>query len=181
MIRISTPSGEYYDHRRQEFVTVVGQTVLLEHSLRSLAKWEARWKKPFLSKKEKTRAETIDYVRCMAVTPGVDPSIFETLTSENLAQISQYINNPMTATTFSDRDQNKRPSREIVTAELIYYWMVALQIPFECQDWHLNRLLTLIHVCEIKNQPKKKINQKQAASERTRLNRARKAQLGTTG
>lgn len=181
MIRISTPSGEYYDDVRQEFVTVVGQTVLLEHSLRSLAKWEARWKKPFLSKKEKTRAETIDYVRCMAVTPGVDPSIFETLTSENLAQISQYINNPMTATTFSDRDQNKRPSREIVTAELIYYWMVALQIPFECQDWHLNRLLTLIHVCEIKNQPKKKINQKQAASERTRLNRARKAQLGTTG
>ena len=181
MIRISTPSGEYYDGRRQEFVTVVGQTVLLEHSLRSLAKWEARWKKPFLSKKEKTRAETIDYVRCMAVTPGVDPSIFETLTSENLAQISQYINNPMTATTFSDRNQNKRPSREIVTAELIYYWMVALQIPFECQDWHLNRLLTLIHVCEIKNQPKKKINQKQAASERTRLNRARKAQLGTTG
>lgn len=181
MIRISTPSGEYYDDARQEFVTVVGQTVLLEHSLRSLAKWEARWKKPFLSKQEKSRAETIDYVRCMAVTPGVDPSIFETLTSENLAQISQYINNPMTATTFSDRNQNKRPSREIVTAELIYYWMVALQIPFECQDWHLNRLLTLIHVCEIKNQPKKKVNQKQAASERTRLNRARKAQLGTTG
>ena len=181
MIRISTPSGEYYDDRRQEFVTVTGQTVLLEHSLRSLAKWEARWKKPFLSKNEKTRAESIDYVRCMAVTPNIDPSIFETLTDASLAQINQYINDPMTATTFSNRNQTKKPSREIITAELIYYWMVALQIPFECQDWHLNRLLTLIHVCEVKNQPKKKINQRDAASERTRLNRARRAQLGTPG
>lgn len=181
MIRISTPSGEYFDDARQEFITVAGQTVLLEHSLRSLAKWEARWNKPFLSKSEKTRAETIDYVRCMSVTPVEDPSIFETLTDASLAKISQYINSPMTATTFSDRNQSKRPSREIITAELIYYWMVALQIPFECQDWHLNRLLTLIHVCEIKNQPKKKMNQREAASERTRLNRARKAKLGTTG
>lgn len=182
MIRISTPSGEYYDDRKQEFVIVEGQTVLLEHSLRSLAKWEARWKKPFLSNKEKTRAETIDYVRCMSLTPGVDPSIFETLTEASLAKISEYINNPMTATTFSNRGPNKPPSREIITAELIYYWMVALQIPFECQDWHLNRLLTLIHVCEVKNQPKdKKRNTREDINRRTALNRERKKRLGTTG
>lgn len=181
MIRISTPSGEYYDEQKQEFVSVKGQTVLLEHSLRSLAKWEARWKKPFLTNKQKTRAETIDYVRCMSTTPGVDPSIFETLTDASLNRISEYINDPMTATTFSERDQRKKPSREIVTAELIYYWMVALQIPFECQDWHLNKLLTLIRVCEIKNQPKKKGNTREDLNRRNRLNQARKQKMGTTG
>lgn len=181
MIRISTPDGEFFDERTQEFKTVVGQTVLLEHSLRSLAKWEVRWKKPFLSKNEKSRAEMIDYVRCMSTIPGVDPSIFETLTDASLAKISQYINDPMTATTFSDRDQRKKPSREIVTAELIYYWMVALQIPFECQDWHLNKLLTLIRVCEIKNQPKKKGNTREDLNRRNKLNQARKQKFGTTG
>lgn len=182
MIRISTPSGEFFDDKTQEFKTVVGQTVLLEHSLRSLAKWEARWKKPFLSKEKKTRAETIDYVRCMSLTPGVDPSIFETLTDASLAKINDYIADPMTATTFSDRGPKKPPSREIITAELIYYWMVALQIPFECQDWHLNRLLTLVHVCEIKNQPKdKKKHTRDDINRRTALNRERKQRLGTTG
>lgn len=181
MIRISTPDGEIFDERTQEFKTVVGQTVFLEHSLRSLAKWEARWKKPFLTNKQKTRAETIDYVRCMSTTPGVDPSIFETLTDASLNKISEYINDPMTATTFSERDQRKKPSREIVTAELIYYWMVALQIPFECQDWHLNKLLTLIRVCEIKNQPKKKGNTREDLNRRNRLNQARKQKMGTTG
>jgi len=183
MIRISTPSDEYYDDATQEFKSVVGQTVLLEHSLRALAKWEARWKKPFLSKENKTRAETIDYVRCMSITPGVDPSIFETLTDATLNKINEYIADPMTATTFSNRGPKKPPSREIVTAELIYYWMVALEIPFECQDWHLNRLLTLIHVCEIKNQPrdKKKKTSRDDINRRTELNRARKQRLGTTG
>ena len=181
MIRISTPSGEIFDEKTQEFKTVEGQTVLLEHSLRSLAKWEARWKKPFLTNKEKTRAETIDYVRCMSTTPGVNPSIFDMLTDESLNKISQYINDPMTATTFSERDQHKRPSREIITAELIYYWMVALQIPFECQDWHLNKLLTLIRICEIKNQPKKKGNTREDLNRRNQLNRARKQRMGTAG
>lgn len=182
MIRISTPSGDFFDDRTQEFVQVEGETILLEHSLRSLAKWEAKWKKPFLSKKEKTRVETIDYVRCMSLTPGVDPRIFELLTESNLATISRYINDPMSATTFGNTKNGGPPSREIVTAELIYYWMIALQIPFECQDWHLNRLMTLIRVCEIKNQPKKKNKMDRSAlAERNRINEARKARLGTSG
>ena len=161
---------------------IEGESILLEHSLRSLAKWEAKWKKPFLSKEQKTKAETIDYIRCMAVTPGVDPRVFQLLSDSNLAAINAYINDPMTATTFGSTKHNGPPSREIVTAELIYYWMVALQIPFECQDWHLNRLLTLIHVCEIKNQPKKKGKMdRNALAERNRITEARKARLGTTG
>ena len=170
-----------YDEAKKEFVHIEGGTVLLEHSLRSLAKWEAKWKQPYLSKKEKTRAQTVDYVRCMCITPDADPDIFRMLTNNELARINHYINDPMTATTFSDHGSSKRPGREIITAELIYYWMTALQIPFECQDWHLNRLLTLIHVCEVKNQPKKKMNSRDEATRRTQLNRARKKQLGTTG
>lgn len=182
MIRISTPTGDFYDERTQEFVVIEGESILLEHSLRSLAKWEAKWKKPFLSKEQKTKRETIDYVRCMSLTPGVDPRIFELLSDSDLAAINRYINDPMTATTFGKSKNCGPPSREIVTAELIYYWMVALQIPFECQDWHLNRLLTLIHVCEIKNQPKKKGKMdRNALAERNRINEARKARLGTTG
>lgn len=181
MIRISTQSGDVFDEKTQEFVHVEGGSILLEHSLRSLAKWESRWKKPFLSKDQKTRAETIDYARCMSLTPGVDPKVFNLLTDRDLAKINQYITDPMTATTFSNNGPKRGFSREIITAELIYYWMVALQIPFECQDWHLNRLLTLIRVCEIKNQPKKKQSQKEIASRNARLNAERRQRLGTKG
>ena len=128
-----------------------GGTILLEHSLVSLAKWESHWKKPFLSKDQKTRAETIDYIRCMTLTANVNREFYNTLTQENINAVNAYINDSMTATTFYDGGKTKSPSREIITAELIYYWMVSLQIPFECQNWHLNRLLTLIRVCNIKN------------------------------
>lgn len=181
MIQILTKSGDLYDEKTQEFVHVEGGMILLEHSLRSLAKWESRWKKPFLSKDSKTRAETIDYIRCMSLTKGANPSMFEMLTDKDIARISNYINDPMTATTFSNRGPSKPPSREIITAELIYYWMVALQIPFECQDWHLNKLLTLIRICEIKNQPKKKQSQREILSQNAKLNAERRKRSGSRG
>ena len=183
MLRITIPSGEYWDERRQEFIESEGQTILLEHSLVSLARWEAHWKKPFLSKEKKSRAETIDYIRCMTITEGVDKMIYETLSDDVINLVSSYINEPMTATTFSDDGKpGKGGSREIVTAEIIYYWMVALQIPFEpCQNWHLNRLLTLVRVCNIKNQPKKKANPRDIMSRNAKLNAERRKRLGTTG
>lgn len=180
MIRISTPSGDYWDERRQQFVTIEGRTILLEHSLVSISRWESRWQKPFLGKDQKTRAETVDYIRCMAIDKNVDPFIFETLTDQTILKISEYINNPMTATTFYGRD-NGRPSREIVTSELIYCWMTMLNIPFECENWHLNRLLTLIRVCNIKNQPPKKMSNHELMSRNAKLNAERRKRLGTTG
>ena len=152
MLRITIPSVEMYDDSKNEYIYTKEQTLQLEHSLVSLSKWESKWCKPFLTKEAKTIEETIDYVKCMTLTQNVDPSVYNYLTNENLAEISAYIEAPMTATTFSDNKQDGR-SREQVTAELVYYWMVALNIPFECQKWHLNRLLTLIRVCNIKNQP----------------------------
>lgn len=180
MLRLNIPAGDYWDEETQEIMHSDGKIVLLEHSLVSLAKWESRWKKPFFSKEQKSKVETLDYIRCMTLTPDVDRKIYVMLTNSDINAVNQYINDPMTATTFASHGYEK-PSREIITAELIYYWMTALQIPFECQHWHLNRLLTLVRVCNIKNQPKKKRSQKDIASQNAKLNAERRKRLGTSG
>lgn len=155
--------------------------MLLEHSLAAMAKWEAKWKKPYLTKEPKSRAEQIDYARCMTINKDqVSPKLYEALTQRDLDKITTYINDPMTATTFVERGRGPT-SREQITAELVYYWMVALQIPFECQYWHLNRLLTLVRICNIKNKPPKKQSAKTTLSQNAALNAARKKNLGTTG
>jgi hypothetical protein len=180
MLQITIPKVELWDDEKQEFVYLKGMTLQLEHSLVSLSKWESKYCKPFLSGDNKTDAETIDYIKFMTLTQNVDPNIYDRLTPEDMAKISEYINAPMTATTFSDEDKKKH-NREIVTAELIYYWMIALTIPFECQKWHLNRLLTLIRVCNIKNAPPKKMSKRELMSRNAQLNAARRQKLNTKG
>jgi len=180
MLQITIPAVEQWDERKQEFVITKEQTLQLEHSLVSLSKWESKWCKPFLTKQEKTFEETLDYIKCMTITQNVNPEVYNYLTNKNIEEINNYIKAPMTATYFSD-DKNAKTSREQNTAELIYYRMIALNIPFECQKWHLNRLLTLIKVCNIKNQPPKKRNRKEIMSRNTALNAARRKQLNTKG
>lgn len=179
MLEITIPAVEKWDQIKQEFINTPTQTLRLEHSLVSLSKWESKWCKPFLTKDNKTIEETIDYVRCMTITQNVKPEVYFNLTPENIAQINAYIEAPMTATYFS-QDKGK-PSREQITAELIYYWMIAFNIPFECQKWHLNRLLTLIRVCNIKSQPPKKMSKNEIMSRNAALNAQRRAMLGTKG
>lgn len=180
MLQIVIPGTEYWDEKNEEFITTKEQTLQLEHSLISLSKWESKWCKPFLSKTEKTAEETLDYIKCMTLTPNVDPEVYNRITRANVDEIQAYITAPMTATTFSNI-RGGRGSGEQVTAELIYYWMVALNIPFECQKWHLNRLLTLIKVCNIKNQPSKKMGKKELMSRNAALNAARRKQFNTSG
>ena len=180
MLKITIPAIELYDEVKQEFISTKEQTLMLEHSLVSLSKWEAKWHKPFLSTQDRSVEETIDYIKCMTITQNVDPDIYNYITNANMIEVNEYIANPMTATTFSDRDKGK-PSREIITSELIYYWMIALNIPSEYQKWHLNRLLTLIRVCNIKNQPTKSMSQNEVMSRNRALNEARKKQLNTRG
>lgn len=180
MLRITIPAGEQWDEKNQEFITSKEQTLCLEHSLVSVSKWESKWCKPFLTKNAKNTDETIDYVKCMTITKNVDPSVYSFLTNENIERINHYIEAPMTATWFSD-DKRGKSSNEQVTSELIYYWMIALNIPMECQKWHLNRLLTLIKVCNIKNQPPKKMSKRDLMSRNRALNAARKKQYNTKG
>lgn len=180
MLEITIPATELYDEANQEFINVKEQTLRLEHSLVSLAKWESKWNKPFLSKTPKTVEETIDYIKCMTITQNVDPMVYSFISNENIIQINKYIDAPMTATTFTE-DKNAKVNREQITAELIYYWMVALNIPFECQKWHLNRLLTLVRVCNIKNQPAKKMSKRDVMSRNAALNAARRKQLNSKG
>lgn len=186
MLQIVIPAreaGELWDEGKLEFIPISAQKeqiLQLEHSLVSLSKWESKWCKPFFSNQEKTSEEIIDYIKCMTINPNIKQEAYDRLTQENIAQISKYIEAPMTATTFYE-DRNKRGSREIVTSELIYYWMIALNIPFECQKWHINRLLTLIKVCNLKNQPAKKRSTREVMSNYAALNAARKKKLNTKG
>lgn len=180
MLQITIPAREMWDERNNEFVYTNEQTLQLEHSLISLSKWESKWNKPFLSKESKTYEETLDYVKCMTLTQKVSPEIYANLTDENMRDIQRYIEAPMTATTFSE-EKNTKGSREIVTSELIYYWMIALGIPLECEKWHLNRLLTLVRVCNIKNSPPKKMGKNAIMSRNASLNAARRKRLNSKG
>jgi len=179
MLKITIPASEQFNDEKNEFFVLKEQSIQLEHSLVSLSKWESKWCKPFLSKEDKSYEESIDYIRCMTITQNVDPNLYTRITLENVKEVSEYIETPMTATVFSST--KKQVSREVVTAELIYYWMIAMNIPFECQKWHLNRLLTLINVCNIKNQPTKKMNKKELMSRNAALNASRKKNMGTKG
>lgn len=180
MLQITIPAGEYFDDSTQEFINYKEVTLRLEHSLVSISKWEAKWKKVFLSKEEKTLEETIDYIRCMTITQGVDESAYGRITDANIKQVENYISDPMTAT-YIRKDKIAGSSRETVTSELIYYWMIALGIPVEFQKWHLNRLLTLIEVCNVKNTPPKKRNPREIAKHNAAINAARRKRLGSKG
>ena len=179
MLTITIPARELYDEKSQMFFNTKEQTLRLEHSLVSISKWESKWRKAFLKKDEKTNEEIIDYIKCMTITQNVDPNVYNFLTRSNINEIIEYIDNPMTATTFANNENNN--SREVITSELIYYWMISFNIPMECQRWHLNRLLTLIRVCSIKNTPPKKMNKREVANRYARLNSARKKKFNTKG
>ena len=180
MLRIIIPSTEMWDEVNEKFVDSKEQVLQLEHSLVSLSKWESKWCKPFMSKENKTFEETIDYIRCMTINQHIPDEVYNCLTGENIREINEYISAPMTATRFSN-DVMGKGSREQITSELIYYWMIALNIPFECQKWHINRLLTLIRVCNIKNQPSKKMSRREIMIRNTALNAARRKKLRTNG
>ena len=182
MLKIIIPAREDWDPVKGEFVNHREVALTLEHSLVSLSKWEMAHNKPFLEEVSKgVQLEDLrDYVRCMTITQNVDPSVYSRLTAKNLQEITKYIEAPMTATTFHDMTPGGG-KKEIMTAEVFYYYMTALNIPFECQKWHLNRLLTLIRVCAIKNSPDKKMSPSENRKWRSQLNKSRRSKHGTRG
>ncbi len=178
----AVPDTWFWDEVEEEFLSVNGdkeRTLRLEHSLVSLSKWESKWCEPFISDKEKTTEQIIDYVKHMTITQNVPDKVYERLDENHIKEIMQYIEAPMTATTFGeDKEKNKKTiNGEKITAEIIYYWMIALNIPSEYQKWHLNKLITLIRVISKKNEPPKKMSM----DERRALNAARRKKHNTRG
>lgn len=184
MLKITIPGNELFDPEKNLFYVTKETTIALEHSLVSLSKWEAKWKVPFLgngvTKAKLTTEQLIDYIKFMTITQNVDPNVYSGLTQQNINDIMEYIEDPMTATTITQRQQ-KRGKNRVVTSELIYYWMTALNIPFECQKWHLNRLLMLIQVASIEQEPDKKMDPRSVMKQNRSLNAARRARHHSKG
>lgn len=180
MLQIKIPGIDGWDERTEQFVTLPDTTIVLEHSLISISKWESKWHIPFLGKDDKTPEQINDYIKCMTITPNVKDEVYDRITREQVETIMAYTNDSMTATTISQRG-GRRASREIVTSELIYYWMVALQIPFECQKWHINRLIMLIQICNVKKEPDKKMSKRSAMQQNAALNAARRQKAHSRG
>lgn len=180
MLTLIVAGVESFDDSSQEFVVEGGIRLELEHSLVSLSKWEAKHEKPFLGNEEKTPEEVISYVEAMTLTPGIPPEVYTKLEPGHFTAINEHIDAKMTATWFSEAPGAPR-SREVITSELIYYWMTVFNIPFECQYWHLNRLFTLIRICNIKAAKPKKMSRNEQAARQRELNAQRKAQTGSKG
>lgn len=182
MLSITIKAVELFDETSQEFITTEDVILQLEHSLVSLSKWEGIWEKPFLSDKPKSDKETLDYIKCMTLSEDISPDVYYRLSNANIKEISNYIDAKMSATWFNEsKMQVGSRNSEVITAEIIYYWMISLNIPFECQLWHLNKLLTLIKVCNQKNAPAKKMGRQELNAQNRALNEARKAELNTNG
>lgn len=183
MLKLILPKVENWDSKKQEFVYDQEVTLELEHSLVTLSKWESKWEKPFLGPEIKSTEETIDYIRCMTLTPDVPPETYHRLSSTHFTQVNSYIDSKMSATWFNEAAGAGKASRsrEIITAEIIYYWLDEFKINWEAQHWHLNRLFTLVKVHNQKNVPEKKMSRRDMLSERNRLNAQRKTEMKSQG
>lgn len=179
MLTIRVPLSEKFDEETNRFIVHESCDIRMEHSLVSLSKWEQKYKKPFLSNDEKTTEEALWYIRAMMLD-DVPDEIFDKISKKNFAEINEYIEDPMTATWFKDTKQTSRV-REVITSEIIYYWMLTMNIDMVCENWHLSRLMTLIRVASEKNQPEKKLSSEQIAQRNRELNARRKAELNTKG
>lgn len=179
MLQIEVPSKEYFDEVSNEFITIKGRKILLEHSLISLSKWESKYHKPFMNK-DKTIEEFRYYIKCMSIDNNIDDVIYYNIDESLMIKVKDYMDDPMTATWFSSNDKTS-PNSEVITSEIIYYWMISLNIPKECEKWHLNRLLTLIRVCSIKNAPKKKMSKQDIYAQQKALNDKRRAEAKSKG
>lgn len=182
MLELTIGGQEFYDEDTETFVTEPATILKLEHSLLSVSKWESKWKKVFLdeSKGKRSIEESVDYIRCMTINKCVPDDVYSRIRHIDMAKVDAYINDPMTATWFS-KSRNGPSSHEKVTSEIIYYWMIINNIPFECEKWHLNRLMTLIQVCEIKQGKQKMMSQKDILAQNKAINAARRAKHHSRG
>ena len=183
-LTIFVPSAELYDEVNNEFIYTKDQTMVLEHSLLSISKWETKWRKPYLSEEQKTNEEALDYIRCMTITQNVDPNVYKALTGSQINEITEYIKEGQTATTIKQNASGHRArhSGKFVTSELIYFWMTAFNIPFTCEKWNFSRLMALIEIAGEENNPdKKKMGRQDILAQNRALNAQRRAKMKSKG
>ncbi len=180
MLRIIIKGEELFNETDNTFSSTEDVVFDLEHSLISLSKWESKYEKPFLSSEKKTSEEILEYIKTMVITPDPDLDVLYRCDKENLDEVQRYIDSKQSATTFGAMPERRGPG-ETITSELIYYWIVFFNIPFDCQYWHLNRLFSLIKICNIKSSKPKKLSRNEMAQRNRELNAKRKAELGTRG
>lgn len=181
MLQICVHETELFDEETNEFVHINATTLKLEHSLLSISKWEAKWHKPFISDEKKTQKEMLDYIRCMTISQNVDNNVYLALSEMNFVEIKNYIDDKMSATWFNDKRQMPKSKQKVITSELIYCWMISANIPVEFEKWHLNRLLTLIRVCNIENSPKKNMKKGDIYKQNRELNEKRRRLMHSNG
>jgi len=181
MLEIVVPASEGWDEQKEQFVPIQKeQTIVLEHSLVSISKWESKWQKPYFSKELKTIEETLDYIKCMTITQNVNPEVYQRLSTDNIAKINEYMDSPMTATWIND-NASRSNNRTTMTSELMYYNMIAYNIPFECQKWHINRLITLMRICDIKNRKPEKTTNSDILKRNAALNARNRKKYNSNG
>lgn len=180
MLVLSIGDEEFFDESTSKFVKKPGIIVEFEHSLVSLSKWESKHEKPFLSGDEKTDDEILDYIRCMIISPGDSAEILSRMNQKDVDAVTTYIDSKQTATTFGNLPERKGRG-ETITNELIYYWLVAFEIEWEAQYWHLNRLFSLIKICNIKNSKPKPMSKSEIAARQRELNAQRRRETGSRG
>lgn len=187
MLELTIKDDELWDEENMRFIVIRGRTLRLEHSLVSISKWEKKWKKSFLKCLEKNDLnieQTIDYIKCMTLDKNVDDSVYNGLTNDHIQKVNEYISDPQTATHVPQRPEEMNKPRgggDVLTSEMIYFYMISYQIPVEFEKWPLNRLMTLIKICDIKNNPPKKMSAAALAKRNTSINAARRAALNTKG
>ena len=181
MLKLTIQKQTVYDEKENRFYDVPETIVELEHSLLAISKWESKWHIPFLKKEERTRDQIIYYVYCMCLNEDMPLEWFCGLTNTQFKEISEYIDNPMTATTITNHEKKSKAIPETITSELVYYWMDECNINKECETWHLNRLLRLIEITSIKRQPEKKMGKKNTIAQNKALNATRRARMGSKG
>lgn len=180
MLRLIIDEDEVFNEEDNTFSTSGGVVLEFEHSLLSLSKWESKFQKPFLAAGVKTPEEIIGYLEAMLITPDLGLDVLYRCSPKDIDKIQEYIDSSQSATTFGSMPERRGPG-EVITSELIYYWMVAFNIPFECQTWHLNRLFALVRICNIKNSKPQPLSRHEIAQRNRELNAKRKAEMGTTG
>ena len=170
-IVVTVPKSEVYDEENDIFYEIKNEvTLVMEHNLIAISRWESKFHKPYLTKDTKTNEEILYYLECMTITKGVESYVYRCIPKSELLRITEYINDPMTGTTVRESPYAKKQGKEeIQSAELLYYYMFKLGIPKECENWHLNRLMTLMKVYGAKDE---KPDGKASRSELIARNRA---------